>query len=206
MRRAQALAAIAAILVPLAAPAAEIPKGSHVLLKMLNSVSTRTAAPGNQVYLQTAVPVVADGQILVPAGSYVQGIVSMSKRGGRVSGRAQLAIRLETLTLPSGKSLHIAPRLSQIDSSESGQKVDEKENTVRQASGVGKDAGQIAIMAGSGAAIGALASRTFKGAGIGAGAGTVVGLATAQLTRGADVELPQGSTMDVVFDRDVTIE
>lgn len=186
--------------------AAEIPKGSHVLLKMLNSVSTRTAVPGNQVYLQTAIPLVAAGQIVVPAGSYVQGIVSMAKRGGRVSGRAELAIRLETLTLPNGKSLHIAPRLSSIDSAESGQKVDEKENTIQQASGVGKDAGQVAIMAGSGAAIGGLASRTWKGAGIGTGAGTVVGLATALLTRGADVELPQGSTMDVVFDRDLVIE
>jgi hypothetical protein len=186
--------------------AAEIPKGSHILLKMMNSVSTRTAAPGNQVYLQTAIPVAVDGQIVVPAGSYVQGIVSMAKRGGRVSGRAELAIRLETLTLPTGKSLHIAPRLSSIDSAESGQKVDEKENTVQQAPGVGKDAGHIAIMAGSGAAIGGLAARTWKSAGIGAGAGTVVGLATALLTRGADVELPQGSTMDIVFDRDVTIE
>src|SRR5512135_1432386 len=121
---------LAALLASFAAQGAEIPKGSHVLLKMMNSVSTRTAVPGNQVYLQTAVPVVADGQILVPAGSYVQGIVSMSKRGGRVSGRAQLAIRLETLTLPTGKSLHIAPRLSSIDSAESGQKVEEKENTI----------------------------------------------------------------------------
>jgi len=199
-------ASLAAIVAPFTAQAAEIPKGSHVLLKMMNSVSTRTAAPGNQVYLQTAVPVVADGQILVPAGSYVQGIVSMSKRGGRVSGRAELAIRLETLTLPTGKSLHIAPRLSSIDSAESGQKVEEKENTVQQAPSVGKDLGQVAIMAGSGAAIGGLATGTWKGAGIGSGAGTVVGLATALLTRGADVELPQGSTMDVVFDRDVTIE
>jgi hypothetical protein len=206
MKYAPASAILAVIVAPFTAPAAEIPKGSHVLLKMLNSVSTRTAAPGNQVYLQTAVPVVADGQIIVPAGSYVQGIVSMAKRGGRVSGRAELAIRLETLTLPTGKALHIAPRLSSIDSADSGQKVEEKENTVQQAPSAGKDLGQVAIMAGSGAAIGGLATRTWKGAGIGSGVGTVVGLATALITRGADVELPQGSTMDVVFDRDVTIE
>jgi len=44
------------------------------------------------------------------------------------------------------------------------------------------------------------------GAGIGAGAGTVVGLAAALLTRGNEVELHQGSTLDVVFDRDVVIQ
>jgi hypothetical protein len=61
-------------------------------------------------------------------------------------------------------------------------------------------------MAGSGAAIGGLADRSFKGAGIGAAAGSVVGLATALVTRGNEVELHQGSTLDVVFDRDVVIE
>ena len=58
----------------------------------------------------------------------------------------------------------------------------------------------------SGAAIGAMADRSFKGAGIGAGVGTVVGLATALVTRGNEVELRQGSTLDVVFDRDVVVQ
>ena len=84
--------------------------------------------------------------------------------------------------------------------------MDENESLVKQSSTVGKDAAQVAILAGSGAAIGGLADRTFKGAGIGAGAGTVVGLAAALLTRGNEAELHQGSTLDVVFDRDVVIE
>jgi type IV secretion system protein VirB10 len=193
-------------LISFCAGAAEIPKGTHVLLRMLNSISTRTAAEGTQVYLQTVTPVAINGEIVLPPGTYVQGSVSHAKRSGRVKGRAELGIRLETLTFAGGKAQKISPRLSSVDSGDTGQKVDETESLVKQSSTVGKDAAQVAILAGSGAAIGGLADRTFKGAGIGAGAGTVVGLTAALLTRGNEVELNQGSTLDVVFDRDVVIQ
>jgi hypothetical protein len=190
----------------LSAGAAEIPQGTHVLLRMLNSVSTRTAAEGYLVYLQTATPVAINGEILIPAGTYVQGSVSHAKRSGRVKGRAELGIRLETMTFAGGKMVKISPRLSSVDSSDTGQKVDDTEGQVKQAPTRGKDAAQVAILAGSGAAIGGLADRSFKGAGIGAGVGTAVGLATVLLTRGNEVELHQGSTLDVVFDRNLLIE
>ena len=51
-----------------------------------------------------------------------------------------------------------------------------------------------------------LAGSSFKGAGIGAGVGSAVGLAKVLLTRGNEVDLHQGTTLDVVFDRAVTIE
>ncbi len=185
---------------------AEIPQGTHVLLRMVNSVNTRTAAEGDQVYLQTASPVAADGGIVIPVGSYVQGTISHSKRSGMVAGRAELGIRLETLTLASGKVLKIAPRLSSVDGEGTGQKVDQKENQVKQGSDYGQDARRIAILAGSGAGIGGVADQSWKGAGIGAGIGGAVGVATTMLTRGHEVMLRQGSTLDVVFDRSISVE
>jgi hypothetical protein len=188
------------------APAADIPQGTHVLLRMENSINTRTAKEGDFVYLRTAVPIANSGDIAVPVGSYVQGVVSEAKQSGRVKGRAQLAIRLETLTLGSGKVYKFSPHLSSVDSGESGQKVVGSENVIEQAPGHGQDAGRIAILAGSGAAIGGIADRSWKGAGIGAGVGSAVGLATVLLTRGKEVELRQGATLDVVFDRPVSLE
>ena len=188
------------------ARANDIPAGAHVLLRMENSVSTRTAQTGDFVYLRTASPIAVGGAIAVPAGSYVQGVVTEAKRSGRVKGRAQLGIRLETLTLESGKVFRFTPHLSSVDSDETGQKVTGKENAVEQSPEKGKDFERIAIMAGSGGAIGGLADRSWKGAGIGAGAGTAVGLATVLLTRGAEVELKHGATLDVVFDRPVSLE
>src|ERR1700721_486991 len=181
------------VLLAFSSTAAEIPQGAHVLLRRENSVNTRTAQDGDYVYLRTAIPIAVAGEIAVPAGSYVQGVVTEAKRSGRVKGRAQLAIRLETLTLGSGKVYRFAPHLSAVDSGETGQKVIGAENTVEQAPGKGQDAERIAILAGT-------------GAGIGAGVGSAVGLATVLLTRGKEVELRQGSTLDVVFDRPVSLE
>jgi type IV secretion system protein VirB10 len=183
-------------LLPGLACAAEIPQGAHVLLRMVNSISTRTAKVGDYVYLRTSVPIVVKGEVVAPAESYVQGVVSFVKRPGRVSGRAELGVRLDTLTLHSGR----------VYSGDGGQKVDDRESAVKQGGQTGHDAARIAITAGTGAALGAMVDRSWRGAGIGAGAGTAVGMATALLSRGREVELRQGSTLDVMFDRAVPLE
>src|SRR5260370_3785742 len=157
---------------------------------MENSINTRTAQAGGFVYLQTASPIALSGKIGVPVGSYVQGVVTYANHSGRVAGRAELAIRLETLTLPSGRSFKFSPHLNSVDSGETGQKVTGKENTIEQAPGHGEDAARIAILAGSGATIGALASRgasgadLAKGAAIGGGGGAAAGVPTLLLTPG----------------------
>src|SRR6476620_10650536 len=143
---------------------ADIPQGSHVLLRMVNSISTRTATEGDYVYMKTATPIVSNGQVVVPVDSYVQGIVLHSKRSGRVQGHAELSIRIETLTLPSGKVVRITPHLSSVDSDGTDQKVD-KEGGLQQGGSKGTDAAKIATTAGAGAAIGAVVDRSVRGAG-----------------------------------------
>jgi hypothetical protein len=198
--------AILVLSVSLLSAATEIPQGSHVLLRMVNSISTRTAREGDYVYLRTATPISAAGLIVVPEGSYVQGVVSHSIRSGRVKGKAELAIRIETLTLPGGKVIKLTPHLSSVDSEGTGQKVDAKEDQIKQGGSQGADVARVGELSGAGAAIGGMATRTWTGAGIGAGAGAGVGLATVLLTRGKEVELRQGSTIDVIFDRAVPVE
>jgi len=194
------------IILPALSMAAEIPQGAHALLRLVNSVSTRTAREGDYVYLRTATPIAVNGQIVVPAESYVQGVVSHAQRSGRVKGHAELGIRIETLTLAGGKVIQVAPRLASVDSEGSDQKVVTDENQVRQGGNRGSDAARIATLSGTGAAIGGLADRSWKAAGIGAGVGGGVGLASVLLTRGREVELRQGSTIDVVFDRPVSVD
>jgi hypothetical protein len=186
--------------------AAEIPSGTHLLLRMVNSINSRTASEGNQVYLRTDSPLVAEGRVIVPVGSYVQGTVAQVKRSGRVAGRAELAIRLDTLTLPEGKVLKFTPQLSSVDAGDSGQKVAGENNRIQQGPDVGHDAARIAILAGTGASIGALVDRSWRGAGIGGMAGGAVGVATTLLTRGREVELRQGMSLDVALDRALLVE
>ena len=188
------------------AAGAEIPRGAHVLLRMVNSVSTRTVQEGDYIYLRTASPITVDEHIVLPVDSYVQGVVSHTRRSGRVSGRAELGIRLETLTLANGRTLKFSQHLNAVDGADSEQKVERNENLIEQKPEKGKDAARIAFYAGTGAAIGGLADVSVKGAAIGSGVGGAVGLATVLLTRGKEVELRQGTTLDVVFDRPVQIE
>jgi hypothetical protein len=171
----------------------------------VNSVSTRTAREGDYVYLRTASPIVDNDRIVIPEGSYVQGVVSHSVRSGRVKGRAELAIRIDSLTLPGGKVIKLSPQLSSVDSDGTEQKVDPKENEIKQGGTKGVDVAHVAEFGGTGAAIGGLTTRTWTGAGIGAGAGGAVGLAYVLLTRGKEVDLNRGSTIDVVFERPVPV-
>jgi outer membrane lipoprotein SlyB len=57
-----------------------------------------------------------------------------------------------------------------------------------------------------GAVIGGLSSGSSTGAGIGAGIGGVTGIAMALLSRGADVRLEAGTTVQMVIQRDVPLD
>src|SRR3954451_22761908 len=91
-------------------PAAEAPKageytvvpGTKIPLSLINTISTKHSAEGDRVYLETAFPVLADGRIVIPVGSYVAGTVTQIKKPGRMKGRGELYVRFDSLTLPNG--------------------------------------------------------------------------------------------------------
>ena len=49
----------------------EVEPGTHIPLSLINSVSTKHAAAGDRVYLETVFPILAGGRIVIPPGSYV---------------------------------------------------------------------------------------------------------------------------------------
>jgi len=65
--------------------------------------------------------------------------------------------------------------------------------------------GAIATSAGSGALIGGV-TNGGKGALIGAGIGGAVGTAIAMLTRGNDIKMDAGTTLEMVIQRDVPVD
>src|ERR1700692_3727725 len=58
--------------------------GTKVPLTLINSVSTKHSIEGDRVYLQTVYPIMVNGRIVIPPGSYVAGTVTEVKRPGRV--------------------------------------------------------------------------------------------------------------------------
>jgi type IV secretion system protein VirB10 len=80
-----------------------------------------------------------------------------------------------------------------------------EEGTIRQDSQTGQKVGTVASTAGTGAVIGGL-SRGGKGAAIGAGIGGAVGTAIALLSRGNDVRLEPGTTIEMIIQRPIEID
>ncbi|HEV2489702.1 MAG TPA: hypothetical protein VGT03_07835 [Candidatus Acidoferrales bacterium] len=177
----------------------EVPAGTELPLVLHNSISTRSARPGDSVYLETLFPIVIDNHILIPAGSYVSGEVTEAKRPGRVHGRGELRIKLNNLILPNGYevSFNATPK----DAGTGGNETVSNEGTIKGDSNKAGDAGTVIRTTAAGAGLGAIAARSGEGAGIGAGIGAAAGLAAVLLTRGPEAELPRGTTLDVALNR-----
>ncbi len=182
-----------------------LPTGTKVLLTMKNTVSSRNARPGDGVYLETSFPVVSDGRVVIPAGTFVQGTVDSVKRSGRVKGRAEILLHFTTLIYPNGYTVSLPAALESADSADT-QRVKDKEGTVQAESQKGKDAATIATSAGTGGLIGGLSRGSLKGAAVGGGIGAAVGVITTMFTRGDEVRLENGSSVEMVLTRPVELD
>jgi hypothetical protein len=173
--------------------------GTKLPLVLHNAITTRNARPGDGIYLETLFPVLQDNKIIIPAGSYVQGEILEAKRPGKVKGRGEIRVRLNKMILPNGYAVDFTA--VPTNAGTGGNESVENEGKIKGDSDKGGDIGTIAKTTGAGAGIGGLATRTGKGAGIGAGIGAAVGLAAVLLTRGPELELPRGTTLDISLDR-----
>jgi len=182
----------------------EVPIGTSLPLVLHNGISTHSAKVGDPVYFETLFPIMIDGRVAIPAGSYVSGEVTESKRPGRVKGRGELMIKLNTLILTNGYmvSLNAVPR----SAGTGGRETVDNEGKVIGDSDKAGDVGTVAKTTAAGAGIGGLATQGAKGVGIGAGVGAAAGLMAVLLTRGPDAELPRGTTVDVTLNRPILLD
>ncbi|MGA8313292.1 MAG: hypothetical protein WB755_24930 [Terriglobales bacterium] len=181
-----------------------IPSGTKVPLALKQSISTKNAREGDAVYAVTTFPVVFNDRIIIPAGTYVQGRISNVKRGGRIKGRAEVLMHFSTLIYPSGYTVVLPGAVENVPGAEKTSMKDE-EGTIRQDSQTGEKAKTVATAAGTGAVVGGL-SNGVKGGLIGAGIGGGVGTAIGLLTRGNDVRMDAGTTLEMVIQRSVPLD
>jgi hypothetical protein len=197
---------------PAAVPASEampgkvaLPSGTRIPLVLHNAISTRSARPGDPVYLETLFPVMVDGHVVIPAGSYVSGEVTETKRAGRVKGRAELSIKLTIMILPNAYQVSLNAVPGSGGGTGGGETIDH-EGKISGDTDKASDAGTVMKTTAAGAGIGAIAARSAAGAGIGAGIGAATGLAAVLLSRGPDAELPRGTTLEAVTERTLYLD
>jgi type IV secretion system protein VirB10 len=186
-----------------------IPSGTEVPVALKHAISTKSAREGDPVYAQTTFPIVLNQHILVPAGTYVQGRITRTKRAGRVKGRAEVLIHFTTLIYPSGYTVLLPGAVENVPGADKTS-IKDPEGTIRQDRQTGEKvekAAERGVEGGAaGAVIGGLGSGSATGAGVGAGVGGLTGIAIAMLTRGADVRLEAGTTVQMVIQRDVPLD
>jgi hypothetical protein len=184
-----------------------VPTGTRIPLSLINSISTKNSAEGDRVYLETVFPILSNGKIVIPPGSYVMGTVTEVKRPGRVKGRGELYLRFDSLTLPNGVTRDFRARVGSLDGTSSDE-LDRGEGKIRSEGNKGGDARTVAETASAGTSVGAIAGsisgRPGMGIGIGAAAGAAAGLMGVLLTRGPDAVLARGTTLEMIMDRPVS--
>src|SRR5690349_10951603 len=67
-----------------------VPAGTKIPIQLRQAVSTKNAQPGDPIYGQTTFPVISDSVVMIPAGTFVKGVVDSSKRAGRIKGKAEM--------------------------------------------------------------------------------------------------------------------
>jgi type IV secretion system protein VirB10 len=188
-----------------------VPAGTKVLLQLRSSINTKSAKPGDGVYLVSTFPVVVGNRVMIPAGVYVQGLVDRVARAGRVKGKAQLDMHFTSMIFPNGSVAEIPGTVNSLPGAKHQSVKGDQEGTVEQDSDKTRNMGKVAeVSVPTGATVGAIG-------GLGAGhplaggiAGIGAGLATAGLvslfTRGADVNIESGTQVEMVLQRPMELE
>ena len=154
----------------LPSPKLTIPGGTPLSIRLLQSISSRSARADDQFEAELAAPVQVDGRVAFPRGSRVRGLVVDARASGRLENPGFLQLTLTAIQDTNGKWFDI-----HTSSVAAKGKSHKKRNATLIAGG-----------AGLGAIIGGIAGGG-KGAAIGAASGVGAGTAGAYDTGKKDV-------------------
>lgn len=196
------------------APAAHtytVPAGTKILLQLRNSINTKSAKPGDGVYLASTFPVVVGNRVMIPVGVYVQGVVDRVQRAGHIKGKAQLDMHFTSIIFPNGSVVEIPGVVNSLPGAKDQQVKDDGEGTVQQDSDKTRNMGKVAEVAiPTGGTVGSIAGLGSGHPLAGGIAGIGAGLATAGLvslfTRGADVNIDAGTQVEMVLQRPLLLQ
>jgi BON domain len=164
-----------------------VPSGTRVSVRTIDAINSKTAQVGQTFSGTLTQPLTANGDVVVPAGETATLVLQNAKSAGRISGSAQLEVRLQSISYQG--------RRYEVDSSEITE--------------IGKGRGkQTAVRGGIGAAAGAIIGAIAgggKGAAIGSAAGAGAGVGYQVFTHGQQVSIPSESVLVFTLQSPVTL-
>ena len=177
-------------------------EGTRIVLQLNDYLSTKLSTEGDRFTATVIVPVYQGDRLVIPKGSTISGSVSRIVRPGRFKGKAVMNLLFQSVRIPGRGQFPLVASLASVEAE--GNAGVRAEGTVEGEGSAGRDAGRVVKPGLAGAGIGALAGGG-RGAAIGSGVGAVVGLATVFATRGKDLEVRRGSTMQIALDRPLNL-
>lgn len=151
---------------PASLPPGQLGEGAVIRVRLLDGLSTAYSQDGQKFRSRVASDVMQDGQVLIPAGSEIDGTVT-SVSSGRMGGHGSMHLRPETVILNDGSRFRMYAQVSGAPGS--GARVD-TEGGINPGSRLKRDGIEYGGAVGAGAVTGAM----LGGPG-GALAGTLIG-------------------------------
>jgi type IV secretory pathway VirB10-like protein len=167
-----------------------VPSGTVLEVELLDTVSSGSSHVGDTFRARVSGDIRTGGRVAIPGGSEILGEVTEAVPLRKVGGQARLTLKFTDLVLPGGTTVPIDASFVQQGRSETG-----------------RDAATIGGAAAGGAILGRILNKGSRGRGsvigaiIGAAAGTVI----ASRTPGEEVNLFEGSVVDLQLNGPVRI-
>ena len=165
-----------------------VPSDAVLGLQIERTVSSELARIEDKVDARVTRDVRVSDRVAIPAGSTVRGSVTEVDRGGRVKGKARLAIRFHTIVLADGTQVALKTDAVVREGQSPG----------------GESAAKVGGAAIGGAILGAILGGG-KGAAIGGAVGAAGGTAAAMTNDRSPATLPAGTTVTVRMQAPVTV-
>ncbi len=156
---------------------AEVAAGTSLVIRLDQPVSTRSTGVGSAISGSTIEPVVYDGEVLIPAGSPVRGVVTAISKD-------------PPLLSASFTEIEVGGEPHPLEASLSGARMNVRSKMKDEAAKIGGGAA-------AGAVLGGVIGGNVKGAVIGAAAGAAAGTGVALATKESWAFLPAGSQVAV---------
>ena len=164
-----------------------IPSGSTLAVRLVDTIDSETAQPGQTFHATLDSPLAVEGDVAIPAGYEVEGHVVDVKSAGKFAGQSLLALQLDRISV-GGKYYNI-----------------QTDQYRRQGTSRGKNTAE---KVGAGAAIGAIIGGIAgggKGAAIGAAAGGGLGGGVQAATHGQQIKLPSETVLNFTLQGSLTV-
>jgi hypothetical protein len=175
-------ASVAAVRAPV-----EVTAGTNIVVRIIDPIDSEKATTGQTYRASIDQPIAVGGDIVIPRGADALVKLVESKEAGKLTGRAELTLQLDSVTVDG--------RVIQINT----------QNITQESDARGK---RTATKAGGGAVLGAIIGGLAGGAGgaaAGAAAGGAAGAGVEAISKGPKVKIPSETRLTFVLDNPVTI-